>query len=192
MKFIRTLLVALVCCFAAGSAFANNIHVVFDPIPIPPGTFGIVTDPTAIYSTNWESCNSQGIPQSEFGSDDACIALVNETGVSLTQLNLSFTVTPDLVGGSITCTPLDGVLPVNNCGTATPPGGFTLGQTVSVEFTVGAGMAVPNLSAFFFGEQGAPDLLGTTVDITAPEPGSLTLLAAGMGLIGLCMVFGKR
>jgi hypothetical protein len=54
------------------------------------------------------------------------------------------------------------------------------------------GLQIPNYSAFFFGETGIPFADAPTVGIDVPEPASLSLLAAGMGLLGLCMVFAKR
>lgn len=189
MKILRpALIVAILCVFAAGAALADDIHVVFDPVPIPAGTFGIVTDPTAIYTVNWESCGSTGIPQQEFGQDDACIALVNETGVALDHLNFSFTVDAALVGQTIGCDSLDNDLTSNDC--ANTPGPFTLGQLVSVNFF--SGDPIPNNSAFFFGETGVDLADAPPVGITAPEPASLTLLAAGMGLVGLGLLFVKR
>jgi hypothetical protein len=201
MKFIRVLLVAVICCSAAGSAFANNIHVVFDPeTPIQNGTFGLIQDPTAVYDVAWQKCTDPGIP-GIFGpptpsapgnlNDDACIALDNDTNpaVSINSLTLSFTVTSALVGDTISCDPLDGFLSSNNCGSVSTDG-FTLGQVVTVQFF--SGMPVPPNMNFFFGETGVALADMPDINITAPEPSSLTLLAAGMGLIGLCMVFAKR
>jgi hypothetical protein len=188
MKILRpALIVAILCVFAAGAAFADDIHVVFDP-QIVSGNFGVVSDPAAIYTVAWESCGSSGIPQAEFGSDQACIALVNETGVGLSHLNFSFTVDAALVGQTIACDSLDDVLSSNDC--LSTPGPFTLGQVVSVNFF--AGDPIPNNAVFFFGETGVDLADAPTVNITAPEPTSLTLLAAGMGLVGLSLLFVKR
>jgi hypothetical protein len=189
MKMVRAALIAaILCCFAAGAAFADDIHVVFDPeTPIPVGNFGVVTDPTAIYSFSFGSCTATGIPTA-FADDDGCIALVNETGVALSHLNLSFVVNAALVGQTIGCDSLDDNLTSNDC--ASVPGPFTLGQIVSVNFF--SGDPVPNNSLFVFGETGVNYMDAPTFSVTAREPTSLTLLAAGMGLIGLCMVFVKR
>jgi hypothetical protein len=190
MKYIRPALLAILLCFVAGVAFADDIKVQFDPVPLPLGNFGIVTDPTAIYSFSFVSCSSAGIP-SEFAGDDGCIALANESGVALNSLTLSFVVNSALVGQTIGCESLDDSLTSNNCGSVpTPPGGFTLGEPVSVQFF--GGDPIPNLSLFVFGETGVPFANAPVFEVTAPEPTSLTLLAAGMGLIGLCMVFAKR
>ena len=189
MKILRpAMIVAILCCFAAGAAFADDIHVVFDPqTPIPVGNFGVVTDPTAVYSFSFGSCTAVGIP-SAFAGDDGCIALVNESGVSLDHLNLSFVVNAALVGQTIGCDSLDENLTSNDC--ANVPGPFTLGQFVSVNFF--AGDPVPNNSLFVFGETGVAFQDAPVFSVTAPEPTSLTLLAAGMGLVGLCMAFVKR
>lgn len=189
MKILRpALIAAILCCFAAGAAFADDIHVVFDPeTPIPVGNFGVVTDPTAIYSFSFGSCSAVGIP-SAFANDQGCIALVNESGVALQSLNLSFVVNAALVGQTIGCDSLDDNLTSNDC--ANVPGPFTLGQIVSVNFF--SGDPVPNNSLFVFGETGVAYQDAPTFNVTAPEPASLTLLAAGMGLLGLCMAFVKR
>jgi hypothetical protein len=189
MKILRpALIAAILCCFAAGAAFADDIHVVFDPqTPIPVGNFGVVTDPSASYSFSFGSCSATGIP-SAFAGDDGCIALVNETGVALSSLNLSFVVNAGLVGQTIACDSLDDNLTSNDC--ANVPGPFTLGQVVSVNFF--SGNPIPNNSLFVFGEMGVAFEEAPTFSVTTPEPTSLTLLAAGMGLVGLCMAFVKR
>jgi hypothetical protein len=189
MKFLRpALIVALLSIVSAGAALADDIHVIFDPqTPIPVGNFGVVTDPTAIYSFSFGSCAATGIPPA-FAGDDGCIALVNESGVSLKSLNLSFIVNAALVGQTIGCDSLDENLTSNDC--ANIPGPFTLDQIVSVNFF--AGDPVLNNSLFVFGETGVAYQDAPIFSVTAPEPTPLTLLAAGMGLIGLCMVFAKR
>jgi hypothetical protein len=187
MRSIRAaLIVAVISCFGAGAAFADDINVVFDPVPIV-GSFGIISDPTAVYTVSWVSCSSNGIP-SDFAGDTACIALVNETNTSLMNLILSFTVNSALVGQTISCSSLDGYLSSNTCPSV--PGPFTLGQIVTVEFF--AGSPIQNLSTFFFGETGVDLADAPVLTVYTPEPASFTLLAAGLGLIGFCTLFVKR
>jgi hypothetical protein len=193
MKYIRPAFLAILLCFVTGVAFADDIKVQFDPqSPIPDGTYGIITSSTAVYSVNWESCSSTG-PLQVFGpgySDDnsGCIALINLTGGAITQLSLSFVVNSALVGQTLGCDSIDEYLTSNTC--SGTPGAFTLGETVSFQFF--AGQPIPNTDSFYFLETGVALDNAPTVSLTAPEPTSLTLLAAGMGLIGLCMVFVKR
>jgi hypothetical protein len=194
MKFIRpALIVALICFFAAGASFANGVHVVFDPTtPAQIGNSYVITDPTAVYGVTWGQCTTQAnpiLPASILG-DDACLAFDNNTGGSLHSFTLSFLVTAGegLAGLPLTCSSLDSFLTSATCSQAP----LSVGELVTVQFTDASGSPIPPNSNFFLAETGAPALVGTSADVTAPEPSSLTLLAAGMGLIGLCMVFAKR
>src|SRR5271168_2843053 len=197
MKILRpSLIAAILCCFAAGAAFATNIHVVFDPTT--PGQIGdtyVITDPAAVYSVVWGNCNSPQnggnpiLPPSIVG-DDACLAFDNNTGQPLDSFSASFTVTADdgLAGDTLTCNSTDTFLTAATCTNAP----LFVGEVVTVQFNDTTGMQIPVNSNFFIAETGAPSLVGTSLTVTAPEPGSITLLAAGMGLVGLCMAFVKR
>lgn len=186
LRYFRPALLAALVFVFCGAAFADDIHVTFDPVPIPVGNFGVITDPTAIYSFSFINCTSVGIP-SEFAGDDGCIALINETGVALPSLTLSFVVNSALVGQTISCESLDGNLTSNNC--ASVPAPFTLGQPVSVQFF--GGTAIPNDSLLVFGETGvafqdAP-VFDVTAAVTAPEPSAAAFMLLGVGLL-----FGMR
>jgi hypothetical protein len=193
MKFIRPfLIVAILSCVVAGAALADDIHVVFDPQIPQAGPFGIIQENGVNYTSSWESCGTIGIP-SAFAADDACLAFINETGGDINALNFSFTVNSALVGQTIACDNLPGDphLSSNTCGSVpTGPEGFTLGQVVSVTFF--AGDPIPNDFAFFIGETGVALEDAPVVGIEVPEPTSMTLLASGMGLLALGMVFAKR
>jgi hypothetical protein len=193
MKFLRpALIVALLCIATAGAAFADDIHVIFDPQIPQAGPFGIIQQNGVNYTSEWESCNTLGIPQA-FAGQQACLAFINETGADITALNFSFTVNQALVGQTIGCDNLPGDthLSSNTCGSVqTGPDGFVLGQLVSVSFF--SGDPIPNNFAFFIGETGVALADAPTVGIEVPEPSSLTLMAAGMGLLGLGLVLAKR
>ncbi len=188
MKFLRpALIVALLSVVSAGAALADDIHVIFDPGG--PGTTNFIQNPGETYNVAWESCTSNGIPQG-FAGDTACIAFTNETGAPISYLNFTFTVNQALVGQTIMCDNLPGDphLSANDCNPNSDP--FVLGQVVSVNFFGGSPIA--DNSAFFIAENGVALADVPDFGVTAPEPTSLSLLAAGMGLIGLCMVFAKR
>jgi|SRR5277367_2644250 len=206
MKFIRpALIVALMCFSAAGASFANNVRVVFDPpiaIGLIGGTGGLgdLLDPSAVYIVPTESCNTAG-PEAVFNppandTTDACIALLNQTNTSLSSFTVSFVLTQAIVTNdlptSVTCgtTLADTQLLSNICD---PNGTFNVGDTVSVQFfAADPSQDVPSGASIFVDIQGISFNDLGSVNVTAPEPGSFALLAAGMGLVGLCMAFVKR
>src|SRR5271156_4490475 len=112
MKILRpALIAAILCCFAAGAAFATNIHVVFDPTtPAQVGNSYVITDPSAVYSVTWSDCKSSTNPLYPTGpngitGDDACLAFDNNTGQPLDSFSASFTVTAadGLAGDTLSC-----------------------------------------------------------------------------------------
>ena len=186
--FIRPALLLVLCTLVfSGAALADDIHVIFDPQPATIGDFNLITTPGVDYEVSWVSCSSAGIPAG-FSTDDACLAFLNETGGNINALNFSFVVNQALVGQTLDCSNLSGDphLTSNSCGSV--GGAFTLGETVSASFF--GGDPIPNLEAFFI--DGVSLANAPTVGIEVPEPTSLTLLASGMGLLGLCLAFAKR
>jgi hypothetical protein len=188
--FIRpALMLALLALVFSGAAFADDIHVIFDPQPATIGDFNLIQSNGVDYSVNWVPCNSAGIPAG-FAGDDACLAFLNETGAAINSLNFTFTVNQALVGQTIACDNLPGDthLDSNSCSSVT--GQLYLGEVVNVDFF--GGDPIPNYYAFFIGENGVDVADAPTVGVEVPEPTSLTLLASGMGLLGLALVLGKR
>jgi len=192
-KFIRAaLLLALVALVSSGAAFADDIKVIFDPppdLPPPAGIINYITQNGVTYNVNWESCGATGVPPS-FSMDDACLVFLNQTGAALSAINLSFTVNQYLANQNQTlgCESLDDTLPSNSCGSVS--GVLTLGELVNVSFF--GGTPIMNNGAFYIGETGVPLIDAPTIGIEVSEPTSLTLLASGMGLLGLCVLLTKR
>ena len=190
MKFLRpALIVALLCVATAGAAFADDIHVVFDPQIPQSGAFGIIQSTGVDYTSDWESCGTLGIP-SVLSGHQACLGFINQTGDSITELDFSFVVNAALVGQTIACDNQAGDTHLSSNDCASVPGPFTLGQLVAVSFF--SGDPIPNNFAFFIAEDGVTLADAPTVGIEVPEPSSLTLMAAGMGLLGLGLVLTKR
>jgi len=209
MKILRpALIVAILCCFAAGAAFADDIHVVFDP----PGAVatslnGMTNDIFSLASPipfTWFSCTGNPdvgifapglLTANNGGPETACAEFANLTGAPITQITFDFVGSMGVPGSeSVSCGNLAGDphLSTPSCG-ADGDGSFTI--------TFSGGTAIPPSvpsegleSLFFIGEDGvaADQINELSWSAQVPEPGSLTLLAAGMGLIGLCMVFVKR
>jgi hypothetical protein len=202
MKFLRpALLVALLSVTSAGVTFADDIHVIFDPPPTfqdPNNTFNPVTPGGGAVSFVWGSCANDPFAPDAIANDQACANFANVSLTNaITQLTFTFVAAdPDIIPGAntVACDSIDPALSDPSC----PGGTFNPGDLVTITFS--GGTAIPpsgsktQLSVFFLAENGvsADDINKLNWTVAAPEPSQLTLLAAGMGLIGLCMVFAKR
>jgi len=189
-NFIRLALLALLVLAFSGAAFADDIHVIFDPQPATIGNLNLIQSTGVEYTVNWANCTDAVFATTGFSGDNACLAFLNQTGAAINSLNFTFTVNAALVGQTIACdnAPDDTHLDANDC--ASTPGPFTLGQVVAVNFF--GGDPIPNGFAFYIAENGVALADAPTVGIEIPEPSSLTLMASGMGLLGLCLVLAKR
>jgi PEP-CTERM motif-containing protein len=201
MKFLRpALIVALLCFVTAGAAFADDIHVVFDPtLSTAPlnGMTNIITQLGSAQSFTWFACSSN--PDISFfapglSGETECAEFANRTGMNITQLTFGFEGNPSIPGAdSVSCGNVAGDphLTTASCG----PDGDSFGIT----FTGGNAIIPSNPethqeSLFFLGEDGVAgqDINNLNWSIAAPEPSSLNLLVAGMGLLGLGLVLAKR
>jgi hypothetical protein len=203
MKFIRpALIVATMCFFAAGAALADDIHVVFDPPPVLTsaplnGFTNVITQTTNLQSFTWFACSSN--PDISFfapglANETECAEFANRTGANITQLTFSFAGSDTIPGAdSVSCGNVvgDPHLTSASCGPD--------GSNFAITFANGAPIIPSNPqtqqeSLFFIGEDGVAgtDINNLNWSIAAPEPSSITMLAAGMGLLGLAMVFVKR
>jgi hypothetical protein len=189
MRYFRPalFLLLLVCAFS-GYAMADDIHVIFDPVPPSIGNFNLIQQVGVQYSVQWASCGSAGVPESLAGQQ-ACLLFLNETGGPIKDLQFSFTANQALAGQTIACNSIDSFLTSNTCSSVT--GELQAGQGVTVDFF--GGTAIPNYLAFFFGETGVSlaDAPPVTISVPTPEPGTLALLFAGLSVFVLSLVFKK-
>src|SRR5450755_878964 len=201
MKMLRpALIAAILCFFAAGAALAqSHIHVVFDPPPpvfLDPNTVFTPVNPGAGSVTfAWGSCADDPFAPEGISNDTACANFANGSKTdSISALTATF-IADSAIANSVDCVSIDPALSNAFC----PDGTTEDGQPVNISFT--GGLAIPPsgnpkgfLSVFFLAETGvsADDINKLQWTVAAPEPSSITLLAAGMGLIGLCMVLAKR
>jgi hypothetical protein len=183
MRYIAPalLLLVLVCTFS-GPASADDIHVIFDPMPPTIGAFNLIQQTNTPYLVNWVSCGSAGVPTSLAGQS-ACLLFLNETGTSINDLRFQFTANQALAGQTVACDSIDAFLTSNTCGSVS--GELQVGQPITVDFF--GGQSIPNYLAFFFGETGVSLGNAPPVTITAnavtPEPKTFALLLAGLAVV---------
>lgn len=198
MKCIRPLLLTLmVVAFAAGAA-ANNIDFkatwADPPVTTTAGIYNLLqvqTLYTGIMLDGPLGCPSGaalGLPATF--NLTACVGFFNETGQSLSDFEIQFTVPTGsgIIGQSIDCSTSGSLFPAANCSSYT---NLQAGDLVMLDFTGGNIPSAPPLngSLFYLALDGASPsdfpsggLSGT---VNSPEPGTLFLIPSGLALLGL-------
>jgi hypothetical protein len=171
----------------SGAAFADDIHVVFDPsTPIMAGSFGLITQTNTPYLVSWSPCSSPGIDNQVIAQQQACLLFLNETGAPIKDLQFSFTANEALAGQTIGCDSVDEFLTANTCGAV--QGTLSPGELVTVNFF--GGQSIGTNMAFFFGETGVDlaDAPPITISVPTPEPGTLVLMLAGFAVVAFSLL----
>jgi hypothetical protein len=199
MKVLRSRFLSLLVIFAAACAFASvasasNIDFTIHWDPTTPTTLGPlyeITSPTAFYSVSWQACSNYSTAFNPAPTGDACLGFYNDTGTTLTQFNIAFTVPTGspMIGQTIGCTPDDGYISSQDCGSA---GSLYAGENVDLTFFGGTPVGLNQ--GFWFSETGAcgtgnGSCLPEATVSAAAEPGTLAL--SGIALLGLA-AFGLR
>ena len=186
LKTIRFLILPMLLLAMAAPAWADDINIIFDPMPAELGTFYLIQSPGTVYDVSWGSCTQSGVPSALQG-DQGCMLFINQLpdNATITQLNLTFTPNAALAGQTIMCTNLDAYLNGNDCADAGEL--MNNGIPVTVSFY---GLGVPNEMAFFIAENGVAyqNLPPVEIEVPTHDPGTLVLLLAGIALLGMCGV----
>ena len=182
MKLLRFLALPLLVLAMSSPAWADDINIIFDPSTPQVGNFYLIQDDSTTYEVAWGSCSQNGVPTA-LQHDQGCLLFINETGQTLTDVTLSFTVNSALNGQTIACTSTDGSLSGSTCAAA---GTLVTGNDVTIDLYT----SVLNNSAFFVAENGVDpgDLPPLDVQVPTYDPSTLVLMLAGMALLGVCGV----
>jgi hypothetical protein len=202
MKYLLRVLfvLALFCGVTSHARAAVDFHVqVLDPICVtnPDAACTLLpTDPGTPFDINLtaQTCIDQGVSVPTDGTPYGCFVGTNDTGFSLTSIDLGFE--GSLLDSAGCDTNLPGGAFANS--SCTPPSGSDGDYELS--FTNGA---IINSRAFIILETGLPagDFIGTaTVNVATPEPDSLLLLSTGAMMMAAWLflkrqrgfAFGKR
>ena len=202
MKVLKVLAVVAVLSALAVPASANNLNVIFDPLPPQPsgggtGLYSLKTE--GPFTVVWQACSIDNGPLptgSTLVGDVACLGFANQTGANIYSLDLTFEATTanGLAGLTLNCMndPGDTYLSTNNCSTI---GTLTDGEWVTMNFM--APDFVPPNYDFYFGvtatdDEGnpinIPGMPDSTIALPTNDPSTLMLLASGIGLLALCAV----
>jgi hypothetical protein len=199
-KSLRFLVLPLLMLALAAPAWADDINIIFDPVPAGTynGAFVLLVQGTD-YSVMWGSCDPTVNSSMMFATDllnyiasnnptnapTGCMAFINGTGGPITELDLTIMAGSNIGDTSTLCQSLDAYLTNVTC-----TGVLNMaGDMVTLTFT--GGLAIPpstqnSLSTFYLGEIGV-DPNAITADVTVPtyDPSTLVLLLAGMTMLGM-------
>jgi len=175
-KFRFLLLALVVLCGLCGVAKADSAD--FNArIQDPSGTYYEVDSSTFTVTFSDTACPT---------GFDGCFIATNNTGATITSLDLVFPDTPGLGGQPAGCTTSEGGSEFADAVCALTDGVYNL------YFSGGTGIA--NTSAFDILEVGAPAAafgdITATATLATPEPGSALLFATGTAFVGV--VLGRR
>jgi len=191
-QVLKAVILTAVLLTFTSSAWAGGLGVIFDPVLVPDsftGYYDITQVGVPYTGAVWSSCafaqsRYVGQPTDPFADATGCMYFVNDTGVPITDLNISFDYT-GLTTQSFGCTFPDNTLSGNPCPTSISTG------TIPLEFD--GGNPIPpstplNLELFIVGLTGADPsaFVPDSLQVPTHDPSTLLLLASGIGLLGLC------
>lgn len=194
----QALAVAAIICAFSSVAAATDFSIGWNDPPSTFSTYPITTTGVATsfsLSTPWPltstgvGCDSTG---TSLTASDLCATFKNDLSAPLTSMELQFTVAPSsdpLIGQSISCG--TGVFTANNCSDYSS---LSANETVTLLFTGGNIPVGNSLVLALTSLNGATpgDFQNLTYTAGVPEPSSLLLLGAGLGLLALMGVLKKR
>lgn len=199
MRIWQGLAIAAIICAFSSVALANDFAINWnDPYSNYNSTIISSEGVTTTFQLGYPNPDGQGCPADQaVSSSDLCAAFYNETGVTLTSIELQFTVADvtnnPLIGQSIGCTSGGtSLFAANNCSDYSS---LTSGEMVTLFFT--GGNWSPDATLFLDlsslpGSTGPSDFGNPSVTVGVPEPSSLLLLVAGLGFLALFGAWQKR
>jgi len=195
---MKTLLVMALCVavlLSAGVARADDPSGTLDPVQATDILgFNLIEKSGVNYDVTWTGCGlAQVINYSAFQSSSACIYFVNLTGAPIHTLDFSFN--DSGIPGPFTCLSADSYL-------SAPCIADQMGNVVTMDYSGGTPIpyTAPIPTIFIFGLSGddasgspiSPQeanmdfSAGTGANVPTYDPGTLMLLATGIGLLGMC------
>jgi len=196
MKLLRLTFVCAVVLLSASVALADDPQGVLDPLQATDILgFNLIEQSGVDYNVAWTGCGlAQLINYNAFKNSTACIYFVNLTGAPIYTLDFSFNDTG--ISGPFSCISADSYL-------SAPCTAAQTGNVVTMDYSGGTPIpyTAPIPTVFIFGLAGATDSsgaplspqeanmdfsAGTGANVPTYDPGTLMLLASGIGLLGVC------